>query len=230
MKIYLVGDWGFIQDEHNNCFKALEHNPLEPITQDEFNIVATQTQSKHTGYKVLFDTKHQNKICMVRVGKQLYVTEYTKLQDNDFSPVTIEMRWCTDGADRYRSSFMFNGHLYWVMDANNPAVTPITVQPKAKKVSTNTILCGTIIITEKQAQFLEGVIKLGKTTDVTMGEVISFLNAPLDNPISAGAVMSTLKEKGIIETICQKVEGKKVKKFTVTDDGTKVLSHLKERS
>ena len=128
------------------------------------------------------------------------------LGDEDTEYAVVKVVSAVDAGGRYSSTFMFNGKRYWTQDAKSLKEAAKAKTPKkAKKAAA--FEHGGVTLTEKQVDFLKrlpeecgGFWENGLESEVWLDVLVDHIGGQFaGKPMTVGAMISTLREKHLID-------------------------------
>lgn len=165
-------------------------------------------------------------INLAKVNGQ-YMAKRAEDEDIEYIPVVMEMLVNEDRGGAYAAGFKYLGYTYWTQSVKEAPKVKKTKKAKKSAFHTSTVIEG-LTLTEKQVSFLlhlpdtcfwEDGLDSTVWVDVLADEIGGQFSG---NPFLVGAMVSTLREKGLVTVSRDESRKGKPAAMALTEAGKKV--------
>lgn len=236
MKKFEIAGIEYKYNTETGRYSKTENGKTKRIGKAEYEEAA----SKPVNVKVIPSENGDHVVELARIGTD-YGIRFAG--EDEFKPFDkSELKGKVDPRDRvekrFETAFEYMGRRYWLKDAIVKGKTKKNKKSSRSSRSKNNAAYikqfgeVEIILTEKQVDFFHHMQdtcfwEQGLDSTPWIDILCDEIGGQFENkPMTVGAMVSTLREKGLLTVGVQRVNGRKAKYFALTDLGKKVVTEL----
>lgn len=236
MKKFEIAGIEYKFNEDTGRYSKTENGKTKRIGKAEYEEAA----SKPVNVKVIPSENGDHVVELARIGAD-YGIRF--VGEDEFKPFDkSELKGKVDPRDRvekrFETAFEYMGRRYWLKDAIVKGKTKKTKRSsrssRSKKNAAFKKQFGEveITLTEKQVDFFRHMQDTcfwehGLDSALWVDVLCDEIGGQFENkPMTVGAMVSTLREKDLLEVGCDRISGRKAKFFSLTDMGKEVAAEL----
>lgn len=236
MKKFEIAGIEYTYNTETGRYSKTENGKTKRIGKAEYEEAA----SKPVNVKIIPSENGDHAVELARIGTD-YGIRFAG--EDEFKPFDkSELKGIVDTRDRverrFETAFEYMGRRYWLKDAIVKGKTKKTKKSSRSSRSKNNAAYRKqfgeveITLTEKQVDFFHHMQdtcfwEQGLDSTPWIDILCDEIGGQFENkPMTVGAMVSTLREKGLLTVGVQRVNGRKAKYFALTDLGKKVVTEL----